>query len=101
MKHFQKSKTISPEEYRAFLNTISDGGINFINDSIESLMPDQMTVGTLYSIVLHIAAKTICGICQYDKVARKSASDFFCEQLPKLVEQALVLPNSSISKNEH
>ena len=64
-------------------------------------MPGQMTVGTIYSIVLHIAVKAICGICQYDKVARKSGSDFFCERLPKLVEQALVIQNSSINSNEH
>ncbi|HVV69643.1 MAG TPA: hypothetical protein VG895_00580 [Patescibacteria group bacterium] len=98
----QTSKKINLEQYRALLNAVSDEGVKFINEAIQSMMPaEHRTTETFYNVVLHIAAKAICTININDQEARKRGSDFFCEKLPKLVREARVLPVPAISKNRH
>ncbi len=102
MKKLQKPEDVSIEQYRALLNAMSDSALSLINKSIGSMMPDKhITAGTLYSVIIHVAAKAIFLTCEDNEKARKESLDFFLERLPTTVNKTIVIPVSLMSKNEH
>lgn len=101
MKKDQKPNDISIEQYRARLNAMSDTALSVINKSIATMMPEKhITAGTLYSVIIHVAAKAIYLACEEDEKARKASLDFFLERLPTTIKKTIAVPASFMSKNE-
>ncbi len=93
---------VNVEQYRALLNVISDECLAFVIRAIENAMPDEhINDSTVYNMILQIAAKAICTICDNNQQNRKESIDFFYEALPKAVKTAVILRNSLINKNKH
>ncbi len=101
-KYLQQFPNLSAEEYRALLNAIGDDSLTFIREAMEQMMPDEhVSTSTLHAIILHIAVKAICSVCENNQEARESSLDFFCDSLPEMVKKVILLHNSSLNKNTH
>ncbi len=91
----QKPQNINLGQYHVLLNELSDEGLAHIRKMMDDMVPEPyFNASTLYSIILHIAAKAICTLCDEDQEARKKDADFFCERLSKFVKEATVLETS-------
>jgi hypothetical protein len=101
-EYLQQFPNLSAEEYRALLNAISDDSLTFIRKAMEQVMPDEhVSVSTLHAVILHIAVKAICSVCENNQKARESSLAFFCDSLPEMVKKVVFLHNSSLNKNKH
>lgn len=102
MKSTQNRQEITLEQYRALLDVLSDAGLSFIKRSIEASMPDKhANVDTFFGVMMHIATKAICMICQEDQDARKRAVNYFCEALPELVKDTIIFTPMPANENKH
>ncbi len=101
MNKFQKPKDINLQQYQALLDLISDKGLEYISEAITTKMPEgHLNIGTVYSILLHVMVKAICTVCGEDQEARQGGANFFCEHLPKLVNDRIVLRNYSTTEGK-
>ncbi len=92
MKEFQKPKDINLQQYRALLALLRDKGLDYIEEAICTKMPQgHANVSTLYNIIVHVAAKAICRFCGEDPKVRQKEVDTFCQDLPQLVKEAIIL----------
>ncbi len=99
LEHFPN---FSAEEYRALLNAISDDCLVFIKAAMEYMMPDKhASASTLNSIIVRIATKAICSVCENDQEARQKGIDFFCEALSDSIKKVITLRNADTNKNKH
>lgn len=101
-KNKNDKTNITLEEYKALCHEASDRLIEFQFKVIDELIPrSHHTNGTINYIMLSFVTKFICSICENDMEARKKVCTTFCEALPKLVRDAIVLENKTISKKKH